>query len=744
MLNGARNKTLKRRRAATRILIVTTALVCAAVFAFAVYMIAATDRVAEYVSRGYGTSEQSLNAASTLEIAVLRLRGALEDFVRQPDPAEEIDLDALTGEMRQAAQGISWPDSSAQQRTEVLLERISEGSREVIADVLAGRRSEAAGRLEEMLPVFGELDTALGLLLEAEQEAAAQFVAQTTALNARINQTSVIFAVIVIALALGLSIYAARVVEHTNADVYERDKILNLISTNVDEVFQVYDISRGQLTFVSENLTRILGVTPQAYRTDNNCMRGNINPDDLVILDKMYYDTAFDPSNGTQQADFRYKNPRTGKMQICRTTLYPIRSENGVLVQHVLLTRDVTEESQIRHDLEEALKKAEAANHAKLEFLSRMSHEIRTPINGIIGMEALATQAIGHPKRVSHFLRQVNVSARHLLSLVNDILDMSKIESGRFELSDTPINMEALLADLEIMVSTRTEQKKQQLSLDSRQLTHVNLKGDELRLRQVLLNLLGNASKYTPEGGVISLTVTEQVRDGDTAALTFTVTDNGPGIAPEERERIFLPFERGQNSAKQNGTGLGLSISSHIVEEMGGILHLESTLGLGSTFTFTIPLKLDEEVTPHLHQLQPRGRILVVEDNLINMEIACEILRGCGYEVLTAEDGAQGLEVFEKEPPGSIDAVLMDLQMPVMDGYETAARMRAEPERLRDAPILAMTANVFSREETKQKELFDGYISKPVEPDRMSTIIETARQKKKEQDNERRDQTDAD
>lgn len=741
MLRKARAQILKNQKKITRILTVTTILVCIAVVIFTVYMIFATDEVTDYVVMEYGASEQAQNAATSLEIDLLRLRAALEDYVSEWGTRDEIDIDANLAEMRRVASAVSWVSEPHRAEAEAAIEEIGEGSREVVAAVLAGNRTLAQERLQEVVPAYIALDRSLDVLLNDEEQARMRFVEKTKSLNAEINQTSALFAVVLVILAVSLSVYAAHAVGRTNADVYKRDTLFDLISNNVDEVFQVYDVINGEMSYVSGNVERVFGVSPEAYRADNNCMRSYIHAEDRAALDAMYYTRTPGTVHEPLHCEFRYTHPITGTERICHSALYPIRDEKGRFAQHVLLTRDVTEESHIRQDLETALERAEAANEAKVEFLSRMSHEIRTPINGIIGMEALATQAIGNPERVRHFLEQVNVSARHLLSLVNDILDMSKIESGRLELSENPLNLEAMLADLKIMVSSRTERKRQTLIFRTEGCAQLHLKGDELRLRQVLLNLLSNASKYTGEGGTICLEAAEKVRPDGRVDLTFQVTDNGQGISSEELGRIFLPFERGSNSARHNGTGLGLSISSHIVEEMGGRLQADSCVGEGSRFYFTVPLEIDEEAAGQnpAHE-QQRGRILVVEDNLINMEIACEILRTVGYEVLEAADGLEGVQIFEKEPPGSIDAVLMDLQMPVMDGFTAAARMREQADRLGKAPILAMTANVFSDEELKQ-QLFDGYIPKPIEPGRMSTIIEKARQKRQEQSHDGRDKT---
>ena len=367
---------------------------------------------------------------------------------------------------------------------------------------------------------------------------------------------------------------------------------------------------------------------------------------------------------------------------------------------------------------------------AKSEFLARMSHEIRTPMNGIIGMTEIALRSDQSEESRRACMEKVQKSSHYLLGLLNDILDMSKIESGKMTLAREPFNLRTLLQDLHPVLDARFEEKQQRF-LTQVELTSDWFYGDSLRISQVLINLLGNAVKYSPARTQIQLTVRELAHADGTARVYFAVKDEGIGISEENRLRIFQSFEQVDNSStRQQGTGLGLAISNRLVRMMGGNIELESQLGKGSTFYFTLRLPLAEDQQPQQEQELPQvdlsGRqILVAEDNALNMEIVRFFLEDMGCVVTPASDGRQALELFRESRPGFYDLILMDVMMPVMDGLEAANTIRSLPRPdSRTVPIVALSANAF--DEDIKRSLASGmnaHLSKPIEPGKLAETL---------------------
>ncbi|MCI8270664.1 MAG: response regulator [Lachnospiraceae bacterium] len=378
------------------------------------------------------------------------------------------------------------------------------------------------------------------------------------------------------------------------------------------------------------------------------------------------------------------------------------------------------------------------ASKAKSEFLSRMSHEIRTPMNGIIGMAAIALQQGQSQERVMDCLQKIQSSSDYLLGLINDILDMSKIESGKMKLEPVNFNMQEMIGTIKELITAQTTVK----NIDFVQkvaLTHSWFVADRIRISQVLINLLGNAVKFTPARGTITLTVEETHADEEKAIVYFAVRDTGIGIAKEDQDRVFRSFEQasGANPSKQQGTGLGLSISSRLVQIMGSNIQLSSATGEGSTFSFSIPLALGEDEGEELQKemISFQGyRVLVVEDNELNSEIAQCLLEERGFEVDCVYDGVEAIERIRSTEPGTYDVILMDIMMPVMDGLEAARTIRSmDREDCHTIPIIAMSANAFDDDLKKSVECgMNGHLSKPVEVDKLyRTLDEVIRGEKK-------------
>lgn len=399
--------------------------------------------------------------------------------------------------------------------------------------------------------------------------------------------------------------------------------------------------------------------------------------------------------------------------------------------------------NKLRVAAEDALKVAESASKAKSTFLSNMSHDIRTPMNAIIGFATLALDDIRDGKKAEDYLSKILSSSKHLLGLINDILDMSRIESGKVVLEEQETDLVTTLQEMQSIMEGQAKERKLKLHVDYSNLRDRHVYCDKTRLNQVMFNLLANAVKFTSEGGSIWLTMSQlepTYEVEDRAIYEIRVKDTGIGMDKAFIKHIFEPFERERTStvSKIQGTGLGMAITKNIVDMMGGTIEVESQKGVGTEFIIRLELRLqaeagaanEEGAKQHSHAegvAEFAGkRLLLAEDNELNREIACMLLSKYGFVIDTAENGQEAVDLVAASAPGYYDLVLMDIQMPVMDGHEATRKIRSlENKVLAKVPVVAMTANAFDEDRKAAKECgMNGFISKPIH---MQEVVQALR-----------------
>ena len=647
-------------------------------------------------------------------------------------------------------------------------------------------------------------------------------------------------------------------------EIMFRDSLFSDLSQNVNDVFVILEEKTDEVVYVTPNIDSVLGVKEEDVKKDIASIDG-INGDRLIAANLMELNKK-DKISWTQE----YLNNDSGETRYLEITAY--HTEFGSLKRIVIVISDRSEERKLQNALSSSLEIAKNANAAKSNFLANMSHDIRTPMNAIVGYSTLLIKDADDKNKVIEIGKKITYSSQHLLSLINDVLDMSKIESGRTSLNSDKVDVSEVINNISEIVQVQTKSKKQSFEIKTKGNIPPYIYADKLRLTQILLNLLSNAVKYTEKNGTISLTVEGYGNNGQTSHLRFIVSDNGQGMSREFIEKIFEPFSRETNSMtnKIQGTGLGMSITKSIIDLMGGTIDIQSELGKGSVFTvdliFSVPLDenddnffADHEITrvlvgddeiditeniqsilsdaglecdaaigglesvdkatrayednnsydviildwkmPDMDGVEcvrrirkeigkdvpifvlssydvseiedeakkagvdlflPKPfflsnfqrvldtyyqnkanteeeennsndfsgvKILVAEDNEINAEIITELLDSIGIKCVIAEDGFEALKVFTEESPDEFDMIFMDIQMPIMDGYESARRIRASNNtRAKSIPIIAMTANAFEDDvKASMASGMNAHISKPIDFERLKSIIKSFR-----------------
>ena len=506
---------------------------------------------------------------------------------------------------------------------------------------------------------------------------------------------------------------------------YDRENMVNTLEYQWRKKPEVDHIESGEYSEGNRKSEKMAQCTEADFRRFTKAHAGrDIWPVSSEITENPMFASFLDPGKGIG-ADMTDNGQYSGTIFFMGENEEVLKSDNDYKEIREIVTIIQNRINQEKHDL---------SAQAKSDFLARMSHEIRTPMNGIMGMTAIALKEDQTEERRVECLEKIRNSSQYLLSLVNDILDMSKIESGKMQLQPSKVNMKKKLMGIHDLVESRFREKQQEYT------EYIALKNswflaDELRLCQVLVNLLGNASKYTPEGGNIRFEAVETFIDGNASEIYFAVKDDGIGVRKEDQQRIFQNFEqvRQKDSAYRQGTGLGLAISNRLIHMMGSNIMLESEPGRGSIFSFTLRLPLTESPKEQKQEesentaVELKGRrILTVEDNELNMEIISAVLEDYGIVVDPAENGKIALDKMATSPVDYYDMILMDIMMPVMDGLEATREIRKlnRPDA-RTIPIVAMTANAF--EEEQKKSIASGMNEHLTKPLSMEKLEETLR-----------------
>lgn len=459
-------------------------------------------------------------------------------------------------------------------------------------------------------------------------------------------------------------------------------------------------------------------------------------PEDRALLtEAMSADVIRKRLSDDRICHINYRIQNGDKVEYLRMQMVSV-SGRGQVSQVVIGVRSVDDEirkgMRQREALEDALKRANAAATAKEAFLANMSHDMRTPLNAIMGFANLGQKHMNDEEKLQGYLKQIETSGTQLLHLINDVLDLSRVEAGIGNVVEEPCDLLKLVEEIHASALSQAMEKRQQLTTDVSQLRHSAVYSDKKRLLNLALRLVGNAVKFTPPGGKILITMKEL---GDApkgyGKYQFMVTDTGVGIEENFRKHIFEPFEREKSTTQSGlpGTGLGLTIAKSIVDMMGGTIEVESTPGKGSCFTVTMMFRLqnsgaEETQTAEMEHLLGK-KVLVVEDNELNMEIALALLEDVGFATDTAENGQVALEKVKSSEPGEYALILMDIQMPVMDGYQAAQAIRALPDAaLASIPIIAVSANTF--EENMRKSMESGmnaHLPKPIDLEDLTRTI---------------------
>lgn len=676
--------------------------------------------------------------------------------------------------------------------------------------------------------------------------------------SSSLTRNNTVLVVLLTAVIILVSVYFRYAVGKKNQEIYYRENLFSQLSDKIDDVIFIVDMEKGKFEFISPNSARILGIDQAAFVENENILYSYMDEDSVMRIREAFLNGEM---GNNAELEIKLNHPKDGSERWMMMRAYPIMAD-GILQRYIVSITDVTESRRTRQILTDSLVASRRINEAEKAFLSRMSHEIRTPMNTIIGMTTIAANALDNKEKVADCLYKIAYSSRHLLGIINDVLDMSAIESGKLVMKNDPFDFGEMIEEIASLYHTQCESQGKSFDLKLVGVAEEKLIGDERKLNQILLNLLSNAVKFTPDGGHVLLSIRQRpVREGK-VHMTFTVKDTGIGMDEAFLNRVFEPFEQGENIAgKYGGSGLGLAITKNMIGLMGGDISVQSKQGEGTTFSVEISLQVDDtgekkeegndlrdlhvlvvdddedtcehvaillermgirtqwvlsgaaaaeqveaaqhgkdafdiclidwkmpgmdgiETTRKIREITGKDspviiisaydwqsiekdaraaganafiskpmlqssiynvllfvigkrdfchekkdkdgetfdfsnkRILLVEDNEMNMEIVTELLAPTGIAIETAINGREAVEQFNSSPQGHYDAILMDVQMPVMDGYQATREIRAEERAdAAEIPIIAMTANAFSEDVAASLATgMNDHIAKPID-----------------------------
>lgn len=569
--------------------------------------------------------------------------------------------------------------------------------------------------------------------------------------NSFFKLTFILFMVIAMIFGLLITITVLSRVRNTRDKLY-REQLFQLISIHINDIFVIFDIDQSHFEYVSENMERMLGVNRESYiSTKGKILDQYISENEVKKHSKAVADAKYAALNVTQETDpiitiFQWHNSVKKEDMWITLTIYTTRSklfkeEKNEKLRCILVYTDCTKLKKREMDMERAVASAKGSEAAAIKaeksktlFFSSVSHEFRTPLNGIVGLLPLMEKSIHEPQKLKDYLSKASLSAKYLLSLINDILDMAKLESGMLQLNESEFNLFDILNEMETIFYYQTLEKGIRFQIIRNKIIYCYLTSDALRIQQIIINLLSNAVKFTEEGGEIVLLIEQEELDNDIVSTCFMVTDTGCGMSKDFLQRIGNPFEQEHldHKYKYGGTGLGLAVCQQFIQLMGGQLRVESELGKGAKFYFELPLKIgkvpvtfSEFQSPEPTKQFEGMNFLVVEDNELNMEIMTTILEAMGIHCVCAENGKRAIQLFEESTSGYFHVIMLDIQMPVMDGYEAADLIRAmDRPDAEKVIIIACTANVLT-DEWKDTRLhnMNGFFVKPIVIDDLIQLL---------------------
>ena len=579
---------------------------------------------------------------------------------------------------------------------------------------------------ETLTPLYRQVDSDTNAILTSAEGRMNKMAAQASDLL-RINIImSLIFSAIIVLLAF---ISQRFFYKHAKEQEY-KDYFLRIISENVGNVFIIYNLETRRAEYVSPNSINVLGIDKDLLLNNPELLLDYCIDEHAVNLEPLFADEKHLTRHTAHECLIR--DSELDREKWIMVDVYPVQ-ENEKSVQYIISISDLTRVKESQQVLKDALISAQKANDAKSEFLSRMSHEIRTPMNAIIGMTTIAANALGDQPKLEDCLNKIASSSRHLLMLINDVLDMSKIESGKFSIAHEPLDLSELIRNVSSIIYPQAKAKGQHFSVSTSDVKHEMLYGDTLRLSQVLINILSNSIKFTPEGGVIGLNIRETPSTlSNHTKLIFTLSDTGLGMSQEFLEDLFKPFSQ-EHVGKANvfgGTGLGMAITKNIISLMGGSITVQSEQGKGSTFIVSIDFEVQENVT-HFAANLPLGemKVLIADDDRGTCEHLSLILKKMGINsdwVMSGQEALKlALEAFEKGE--SYDIIILDWKMPGFDGFDTARAIREKIGQ--SVMLIVMSAYDFSDIERDAREAgANAFLLKPLfQSDIYNTLISLTR-----------------